>query len=97
MYGPETGKPPLLVLRSRSLRDTLHLFVKTGVKPLAEANRQLEDTFICREDQDVACRVDNRRADLAVLKVLLPPLQAPTMSTCCPSNLRYVPKRVCNL
>jgi hypothetical protein len=65
------GDARLLGTHSRSLLGTQHLFVKTGVKAFAEAKRQLEDPFIGREDQDVTCRVENRRADLAVLKVLL--------------------------
>jgi len=55
----------------RYLRDSLHLFVKTGVKPLAEAKRQLEHTFIGREDQNIARGIENSRPDFAVLKVLL--------------------------
>ena len=41
------------------------------MQAFAEANRQLKHAFIRGEDDDVASGVQNGRADLAVLKVLL--------------------------
>ena len=41
------------------------------MQAFAEANRQLKHAFIRSEDYDVASGVQNGRADLAMLKVLL--------------------------
>jgi hypothetical protein len=49
----------------------LQFQVNARMQAFAESNWQLKHAFIRGEDQDVASRVQNGRADLAVLKVLL--------------------------
>ena len=58
--------------------------VDPGMETFTKANGQLEDTVIRRENNDVACRVQDRRTNLAVLQVLLHSI---------PSLLGRVPSR----
>ena len=41
------------------------------MKPLTEAQWQLEDSFVSREDQNISSGIKNRRANLTVFQVFL--------------------------
>jgi hypothetical protein len=56
---------------TRSLCDTLHLLIETGMKPLTETQWQLEDSFVSGEDQTISSGIQNCRADLTVFQMFL--------------------------
>jgi hypothetical protein len=54
-----------------SLKQTVDLRLEAVMKSIAEADWKLEHPFVCRKDQDISCGIENGRAYLAMLKVLL--------------------------
>jgi hypothetical protein len=49
----------------------LHLLIETGMKPLTETHRQLEDSLVSGEDQNISSGIQNCRANLTVFQMFL--------------------------
>jgi len=59
------------LIRCAFSRDALHFLIDACVKPFTEAQWHLEDSFVSSEDQNISGGIENRRANLTVVEMVL--------------------------